>query len=207
MSNYKQKAKESFNTKKNIFLFSLSVKGTLNTISEANIKLEFIRFDLKENCEIIRDYESSYWQKDYDDIVVQEKTVNQIYNEIKKWESINSRLVEELKIDYVKSFPTIFSEDVFERLKNGSKCHYCKVSKNEIELLRKHRLIRNKHETRGYSFEIDRKWPNLEYSNENCVTSCFWCNNAKTDEYDENEFLVVAKGIRRIWELRLSTIE
>jgi hypothetical protein len=68
-------------------------------------------------------------------------------------------------------------------------------------------MLLNKHETRGYSFEIDRKEPNLEYSTENCLMSCFWCNNAKTDEFNEKEFKIIAASIEEVWEKRLSNIK
>ena len=36
---------------------------------------------------------------------------------------------------------------------------------------------------RGLSIEIDRLNSNKEYSLDNVVLACYWCNNAKTDEY------------------------
>jgi 5-methylcytosine-specific restriction endonuclease McrA len=48
---------------------------------------------------------------------------------------------------------------------------------------------------RGWNFEIDRKKPNLEYTTENCVAACYWCNNAKTDEFDDVEFKPIGELI------------
>ncbi|HPT73200.1 MAG TPA: hypothetical protein PLE74_13070, partial [Candidatus Cloacimonadota bacterium] len=57
--------------------------------------------------------------------------------------------------------------------------------------------------TRGWTLEIDRKKPNLEYEEDNCVMCCYWCNNAKTDEFDDVEFLPIGNAINQIWNGRL----
>jgi len=33
--------------------------------------------------------------------------------------------------------------------------------------------------------------------------SCYWCNNAKTDEYIPSEFKEIARGINHVWNKRL----
>ena len=53
--------------------------------------------------------------------------------------------------------------------------------------------------------EIDRKEPNLEYTKENCVWCCYWCNNAKTDEFKYKEFKKVGAVIETIWNDRLNS--
>jgi hypothetical protein len=35
--------------------------------------------------------------------------------------------------------------------------------------------------------EIHRKNSNKEYTKDNCVISCYWCNNAKTDGFTYEE--------------------
>ncbi len=58
---------------------------------------------------------------------------------------------------------------------------------------------------RGKSLEIDRKQANLPYSNiQNLVLACYWCNNAKTDTFTEQEFLQMGEVMKRIWENRLN---
>jgi len=32
---------------------------------------------------------------------------------------------------------------------------------------------------------------------------CYWCNNAKTDEFTEEEFSKIGREIRNIWDDRL----
>ena len=43
----------------------------------------------------------------------------------------------------------------------------------------------------------------LRDSDENCVVCCYWCNNAKTDEFNYYEFIPIGKEIQRAWEARL----
>ena len=33
--------------------------------------------------------------------------------------------------------------------------------------------------------------------------ACYWCNNAKTDEFSPEEFKPIAEGIRKAWNERL----
>lgn len=40
---------------------------------------------------------------------------------------------------------------------------------------------------RGYWLEIDRKNPKALYSSDNCVLSCYFCNNDKSDVFDDAE--------------------
>ncbi len=53
--------------------------------------------------------------------------------------------------------------------------------------------------------EIDQKEPFEGYTDNNCVSSCYWCNNAKTDEFDVQEFKEIARGIYKAWSTRLPT--
>jgi len=82
-------------------------------------------------------------------------------------------------------------------------CHYCGVTEEELDELHK-RGIKNKRTTRGRTLEIDRKIPDEPYSNiENLTYSCYWCNNAKTDTFDEEEFKIIGKAIGMVWKQRL----
>ena len=91
--------------------------------------------------------------------------------------------------------------------KDETTCSYCGISLAQIEELGKNSKLNNKRsDTRGYTLEIDRKLPNLEYSEENCCMACYWCNNAKTDEFSPKEFKPIAEGIRKAWNERLKQI-
>ena len=94
------------------------------------------------------------------------------------------------------------------RLIEQKKCAYCGVSLEQIFLLgEKGKLYNKRSDTRGYSLEIDRKNPNQEYSKDNCCVSCYWCNNAKTDEFSVKEFKEIARGINNVWNERLKDIK
>ncbi|WP_188117205.1 hypothetical protein [Campylobacter concisus] len=36
--------------------------------------------------------------------------------------------------------------------------------------------------------------------------ACYWCNNAKTDEFSPEEFKPIAEGIREVWNKRLGEL-
>lgn len=83
------------------------------------------------------------------------------------------------------------------------RCHYCGIRQEELDLL--HLIgINNKRSSRGKSFEIDRKNAEEKYSNiSNLTYSCYWCNNAKTDTFTEEEFIIIGKAISIVWKQRL----
>ena len=83
-------------------------------------------------------------------------------------------------------------------------CHYCGVTQEELNCL--HEIgIDNKRTTRGRTLEIDRKVANDHYSNlSNLTYSCYWCNNAKTDTFSEEEFKIIGKAIGQVWQQRLN---
>jgi 5-methylcytosine-specific restriction endonuclease McrA len=83
------------------------------------------------------------------------------------------------------------------------KCHYCGVTQEELNELHQIGILNNR-PTRGRTFEIDRKKPDEKYSNlENLAICCYWCNNAKTDTFTEDEFMNIGKAIGMVWKKRL----
>lgn len=90
-------------------------------------------------------------------------------------------------------------------LSNERKCFYCEITEQEIkELINSEKLTTKRLLTRGRKLELDRKKPNLEYDNfENLAFACYWCNNAKTDTFTEEEFLKVGKVFKEIWHQRM----
>lgn len=85
------------------------------------------------------------------------------------------------------------------------KCHYCEITEREIEQLIQKNMIETKRlRTRGRRLEIDRVSPNRPYDDlSNLVFCCYWCNNAKTDEFTAEEFKPIGDLIRQIWQRRL----
>jgi hypothetical protein len=85
------------------------------------------------------------------------------------------------------------------------RCHYCGITQENLTLLHTYGLVDNKRTTRGKTLEIDRKIPNERYNNlQNLTYSCYWCNNAKTDTFTEEEFMIVGEAISKIWKKRLN---
>ncbi|KEO71664.1 hypothetical protein [Anditalea andensis] len=85
-------------------------------------------------------------------------------------------------------------------------CLYCEITENEIkELIDTGRLQTKRLATRGKKLELDRKQPDLEYDDfNNLALACYWCNNAKTDTFSEEEFFKVGKVFKDIWKQRLA---
>ena len=106
------------------------------------------------------------------------------------------------KTHYKNNFEDVFSLSDFSELNKSDKCCYCNLTIEKVKKLANKKLLFKKNE-RGWNLEIDRKNSNYEYSKENCVMSCYWCNNAKTDEFTYDEFIKIGKSFEIIWEERL----
>ena len=89
-------------------------------------------------------------------------------------------------------------------LDHDRKCYYCEITEQEIKILvDSDRLTTKRLATRGRKLELERKQPDLEYDDFNNLTfACYWCNNAKTDTFTEEEFLKVGKVFKEIWKQR-----
>ena len=83
------------------------------------------------------------------------------------------------------------------------RCHYCGITQEQLDQL--HNLgLNNKRTTRGRTLEIERKIADESYSNIlNLTYSCYWCNNAKTDTFTEEEFKIIGQAIGTVWKKRL----
>ncbi|HET8829493.1 MAG TPA: hypothetical protein VFM79_09125 [Pelobium sp.] len=70
------------------------------------------------------------------------------------------------------------------------KCYYCKSDEKVISTLFEKKFINRKRTTRGKHLEVERRdsTDNL-YNSENCVLACYFCNNDKSDIFNEKEYL------------------
>lgn len=220
---YKTKMEDSFKTKVQLFLFDKAFswdnpdeKGCNEYYSESNI--ETIKKDFKDfkiSNEVANLYSSRYYQlelnSDESKIKHKGKELNIMVIEQRQYFVQKSKdfpkILEELEKEYEKEFQIIFPEEEFDEMLAKTTCSYCGISLAQIEELGKRGKLNNKRsDTRGYTLEIDRMLPNLEYSKENCCMACYWCNNAKTDEFSPEEFKPIAEGIRKTWNERLKAI-
>jgi hypothetical protein len=92
---------------------------------------------------------------------------------------------------------------VFEDFKEwydnqDKKCHYCGLTEQESQELVMTGKLKSKRfpengalkrgKNRGIFLEIDRKDSNKNYSKDNCVLACYFCNNDKSDLFDAEEY-------------------
>jgi hypothetical protein len=107
---------------------------------------------------------------------------------------IENRLIDK------EAFKAWYGDDTKDR-----SCEWCGIMKTEIEELIKAGQIHTKRlSTRGRDMEVDRRAPNKGYEDGNLALCCYWCNNAKTDEFSEEEFLPVGEAIKEIFRKRLT---
>lgn len=190
---YKAKAKSSFKTKMNLFLYRLAKEGKSLIDGKA-----FSKFNLENEQELIKEYTTEYIQEEYD-YVISNSTVEEIYQKMSKLKK--QTIVRELERDYISKFENVFPIEAFRETFRKEACCYCEITTNEIAELIDLRKI-NKKANRGFNLEVERFDSNLEYTEDNCDMACYWCNNAKTDEFTKKEFKKIAKGIRKVWDSR-----
>jgi 5-methylcytosine-specific restriction endonuclease McrA len=191
---YNAKAKDSFKTKMNLFIFSLAIDKKTSFTTE-----DFGNFQI--SSDLVTLYSAEYWQRPRDSRI-NDILIDDLYKQMIRLKEVNKEIVDLLEHEYLRTFSTLFPENEFEKLLSVKRCHYCGVSIEDIvDLSNKHKLF-SKNE-RGRTLEIDRLNSNFEYTPKNCVMACYWCNNAKTDEFTEEEFKNIGTIIGTIWKGRI----
>jgi len=84
------------------------------------------------------------------------------------------------------------------------KCHYCGLKENESQeivmtgLLKSNRFPQNgqmkRGQARGVWLEVDRPEPKDDYKLYNVVLCCYFCNNDKSDVFNENQYRAFSKN-------------
>lgn len=142
--------------------------------------------EISKILEIDRTFVSQWW----DELKVQREYLSKL-RKIWKGKFENTETTEsfwEFKIWYEKT---------------EKKCFYCHITQDQLNELHDKNKVYTKR-NRGRILEIERLKPEEPYSNlENCVFSCYWCNNAKTDTFTTDEFKIVGEKIGEIWKKRL----
>lgn len=197
-SKYKALLKRSFKTMLEMYLFDRSLNPQSALISTDHF-LSFLITD-----ELVDVYESSWQMKEGE---IKGVDVDTIDKEILEWHADNKALIEELKKAYKEHFfellPCKTFAGIYPELESMRKCKYCGVVETEIADLRDKGMIKTKN-ARGRHHEIDRINSNKEYTEDNIVLACYWCNNAKTDEFAYDEFKDhVGPAIGKVWQNRL----
>ena len=135
---------------------------------------------------------------DRKDLTLWEKENKEKYKEISEIRKIYLR--KELNKIEIRDFYVWYC-------KQERKCFYCEITEKEInELIKQGKIKTKRLTTRGKRLEIERRQSELDYNDlSNLTLSCYWCNNAKSDEFSEEEFkFYIASGIKKIWQERLS---
>jgi hypothetical protein len=120
----------------------------------------------------------------------------------------NKHLFKHFKDLFEKELPLqIFKEDIFGADSNNRSCGYCSINESEItELIANSAIYTKRIYSRGKTMEIDQIDAFAGYSRSNIILSCYWCNNAKTDEFSYSDFLPIAESIKKVWSSRLELI-
>jgi hypothetical protein len=83
-----------------------------------------------------------------------------------------------------------------------NKCHYCKTSILDIRKLMNAGIINGRSVRgsglRGPNFELDRKDPNAGYNERNCVLSCYYCNNDKSNTFSYETYLDIIGPAKKL---------
>lgn len=82
--------------------------------------------------------------------------------------------------------------------KQPKHCHYCQIQEVAVQeivmrgLLTSARFpkmgLKARGRNRGKWLEVDRKNPNGKYKAANCVLACYFCNNDKSDIFNQKQY-------------------
>lgn len=195
MSKYTEKAKDSFKTKLELYLFSMVLKDVQPCLDSFK--------DFKIEDDMVHKFANIYWQE-LPDIEIDCKKISFIEKELAQLKDNSKTLIKEFEKYYVENeFPKLFPITEFNKMLKSEECFYCGITKIQIEELGGEHLL-SKKTLRGWNLEIDRKTANYEYTSNNCVMSCYWCNNAKTDEFNAEEFKPIGMLIGETLRKRLN---
>lgn len=125
------------------------------------------------------------------------KRIRQLYN--------NKKGLSEFKF---KSFSEFYSWYINQHKIQGGKCYYCECEELKIaSLFQNNILVSKRSKYRGNHLEVERKDPhNEEYSKENCVLACYFCNNDKSDVFTESDYREYLKGRKKFIERKYKDI-
>lgn len=92
------------------------------------------------------------------------------------------------------SFLEFYRWYIRQHEEQNGQCYYCKTGEKVIATLFSNRYTSAKRQTRGQHLEIERRdAKNNNYSVDNCVLACYFCNNDKSDIFTEEEYFEYLK--------------
>lgn len=198
---YLSKSNDSFKSRLRIFLFDKIIN---RQAIDSSMLEEFLLYDLSGKQDLINKYAAEFFHTERGEkLPGTEMQIDTIYITIKETERKLKPVLPLWRKEYFhKVFKNQLQASQFKELQEADSCYYCGITLKEILELVQNKKIYKKNE-RGWKMEIDRKYPNQEYSNDNCVPVCYWCNNAKTDEFEAEEFEPIGQAIGKALKARL----
>jgi hypothetical protein len=104
-----------------------------------------------------------------------------------------------------------FAEWFTSRLeKQNFSCYYCETSILEIRSLIDNGLLKTRktgYGWRGPVLEVDKRSNHLGYNPENCVLSCYYCNNDKSYTLDSEAYKRFFGPNRKVFFKYLATLQ
>lgn len=196
---YNQILDRSFKYDLKLFLFDTFLKGEIENKGPNNYQSFFPNELLIKKYSLTRQL-----PKESDRIPDTQIEVGQFDKALKKWLTENKNFTNEYKnIFQRKRFISLNEFKEFYQEKKNPSCFYCGITEDVIEKLITEQKINTKRLLiRGRTLEVDKKDPKGKYEKDNMVLCCYWCNNAKTDEFTHEEFINVGNEIREIWKKR-----
>jgi 5-methylcytosine-specific restriction endonuclease McrA len=199
---YNDKSNDSFNARLRFYLFYCVLAN--KTVNQTG----FLEFDIDDfpSLKYVDLYTTEYQQFNRRHVVEVDGnslTNDKVYSEIKKLAEVHKSETDSWKSIYREEvFTKKLTPSEFTTFEKVEECGYCKITISEIDELATDKKLFKKNE-RGFNLELDRKSPNKEYSYNNCIMACYWCNNAKTDEFTAEEFAPIGEAIGEALRNRL----
>lgn len=135
----------------------------------------------------------------YSELVMLIKRIRTLYNN-KKNQKKNKEFIFPDLYNFFKWYINQYNEQ------KGC-CYYCGISEEIlVNLYDKNILSSKRSKNRGRHLEIDRKDSNGKYREDNCVLSCYFCNNDKSDIFTENDYLEYLEDRKLFFENKYRNI-
>jgi hypothetical protein len=199
---YQALRQRSFARHLDFFLTACFATGTLEQVTPALYRLF---------CPTLADwtlYIQSQQAKQLNERWADHYSVQQLDEAIKMWEQTMDLVPYRQVHDEVHCLPKDEFLALFAYPIDALVCPYCHLTQAEFTRLQvAGQLYTKRLRTRGTSFEADCREPYLGYKSRNVVACCYWCNNAKTDEFTAAEFAPVAAALAQVWRARLVALE
>lgn len=155
-----------------------------------------------------KDNYNSY-KKGYSDMSVIRKRNSKIKSWISDQTNIQKKviLMNQFEERFKKNLSWNDFKEIYGKDDDLRQCEYCGITETQInKLINKDKIFTKRIYSRGRLLEVDRRNSYESYIKNNLVLACYWCNNAKTDEFEYEEFKPMGDIIKAIWEKRLQCL-